>query len=227
MFARRGDKFCAATTYDSGPTSPALLPAGNKSALIVYNLGCELPPGVALTVLLNGVVVWPSVKSMSRGEPLQFASGLYSYDAFATTSDMSAVSMPGILESGSGGKRSLEFRPHTLYRVYFARIQGSATALMEVAANDTLKLAADLERDDAVVKSFDPQKWLIDNSILAGAIGGAILCNNEKRKIANKITISHKQCCVAYSYLSLSCLVRVLDEEDAMITIFKKQTLCT
>lgn len=176
MFAKRGDKFCAATAYDSGPTSPASLPAGSKSALIVYNLGCELPPGVALTVLLNGVVVWPSVKSMSRGEPLQFASGLYSYDAFATTSDMSSVSMPGILESGSGGKRSLEFRPRTLYRAYFARIQGAATALMELAANDTLKLPADLERDDAVVKSFDPQKWLIDNAVLAGAIGGAILC---------------------------------------------------
>jgi len=181
MFAKRRDKFCASVAYDSGPSAPVALPAAPKSAALVYNVGCELGglnSTVALTVLLNGVVVWPAVAAMSRGEPLQFASGTYAYDALLVVNGAPNALDAMPLLATAGNARRNAFAAHSLYRLYFARVGGRITAAIELVAGETRELPKDLPLDSSIADAAGSAgSWIREHPAETGLIAGGIcLC---------------------------------------------------
>ncbi len=190
MFAARGDQFCAALVPDTGRTAPRSLPAEGKAMLVAYNVGCGLTGDKVLSVLLNGVVIWPEVPIMSQTRALQFAAGSYAYDIVLAdprggqNASGDGSSAP-ILAAGNGGVDFVgRFNSTAFYRMYIGRIGSSMVApivQIEKTADVSRPLPADVQVEDkGVVGSFASRAevWFVENSALAGIIIGvaAIVC---------------------------------------------------
>jgi hypothetical protein len=184
MFSARDDKFCASLAPDTGKTAPKALPAEGKSMLVAYNIGCDLPFGKALSVLLNRVVIWTDVPVMTQTKTLQFASGSYAYDAVlhdrgADTDE----NTPILAATNSGADFVGRFNSTGFYRMYIGRIASNTVAPVahiERTADSSRPLPADVPLEDATSRARSlaegAEIWFVENPALAGAIIGVSLC---------------------------------------------------